>query len=165
MNVRSTGCLRFVKALRREQGGQALLETALTMPFLLVMLLGGFELARVAYAATEVTNAARAAAQYGAMNGGGFLDTSGMLTAATADAGNLKSGLSFASGYPSVACSCSGTGTASCAAGTSPSGCTTSQLLVTVNVKLQYTMKPLFKVRGLPTTYTVTGFASQGLLQ
>ena len=63
MNVRSAGCLRFVKALLGEQG-QAMLETALTMPFLLVMLLGGFELASVAYAATELTNAARAAARY-----------------------------------------------------------------------------------------------------
>src|SRR3569833_2802385 len=99
--------LKIVKALRCE-GGQALVETALTLPMLALMLLGAFEFSRVAYAAIEVTNAARAAAQYGAMNGGGFLDTSGMLAAANADAGNL-SGLSWASGYPSVACSCSGT--------------------------------------------------------
>jgi Flp pilus assembly protein TadG len=164
MNVRSTGSRRLVKALAGERG-QALLETAITMPLLLLMLLGAFELARVAYAATEVTNAARAAAQYGAMNGGGFLDTSGMLTAANADAGNLNNGVSWASGYPTVSCSCSGTGTASCPSGKTPSGCVTSQLLVTVNVKFQYQMTPLFKVPGLPSSYTVTGTASQGLLQ
>src|SRR3954471_24254445 len=120
-----TGFIKIVKAIRGD-GGQALVETAMTLPVLALMLLGAFEFSRVAYAAIEVTNAARAAAQYGAMNGGGFLDTSGMLAAANADAGNL-SGLSWVSGYPSVACSCSGTGTASCASGTNPSGCTTSQ--------------------------------------
>ena len=154
----------ITKALRAE-GAQALTETALALPMLAVMLLGTFEFSRVAYAAIEVTNAARAAAQYGAMTGGGFLDTSGMLAAAGADAANLSGGLSWVSGYPSVACSCSGTGTASCAAGTSPSGCTTSQLMVTVNVKLQYTMSSVLKVPGFPTSYTVYGTASQGVLQ
>src|SRR4051794_18584769 len=160
MNLKS---FKFLKALRAESG-QALLETALTLPILALMLLGAFEFSRVAYAAIEVTNAARAAAQYGAMNGGGFLDTSGMLAAANADAGNL-SGLSWVSGYPSVACSCSGTGTASCASGTNPSGCTTSQLMVTVNVQLKYQISSVLKVPGMPTSYTVYGIASQGLLQ
>jgi Flp pilus assembly protein TadG len=164
MNVRSTGSRRLVKALAGERG-QALLETAITMPLLLLMLLGAFELARVAYAATEVTNAARAAAQYGAMNGGGFLDTSGMLAAANADAGNL-SGLSWVSGYPTVACSCSGTTQdASCPSGKSPSGCASSQLLVTVNVQLKFQMSSVLKVPGFPTNYTVYGNASQGVLQ
>ena len=154
--------------LRRALGAdsaQALAETAFTLPLLFVMLLGGFELGRAAYVATEVTNAARAAAQYGAMNGGGFLDTSGMLAAANADAGNLGGSVQWASGYPNVTCSCSGTGTASCAAGTDPSGCTTSQLLVTVNVQVKYSLNAIFKVPGLPSSYTVYGSASQGLLQ
>jgi len=145
-------------------GGQAMVETAMTLPLLALMLLGAFEFSRVAYAAIEVTNAARAAAQYGAMNGGGFLDTSGMLAAANADAGNL-SGLSWVSGYPTVACSCSGTGTASCPSGKSPSGCTSSQLLVTVDVQLQYRISSVLKVPGFPTSYTVYGAASQGVLQ
>ena len=129
------------------------------------MLLGAFELARVAYAATEVTNAARAAAQYGAMNGGGFMDQTGMLAAANAEAGNISGGLQWVSGYPKVSCSCSGTGTASCAAGTVPTGCTSSQLLVTVDVNLQYSVAPIFKVPGLPTSYTIYGKSSEGLLQ
>ena len=154
----------LLRALRGD-GGQAMTETALTLPLLALMLLGGFEFSRVAYAAIEVTNAARAAAQYGAMNGGGFLDTSGMLAAANADAGNLKNGLSWVSGYPSVSCSCSGAGTATCAAGKNPSGCTTSQLMVTVDVKLKYQITSVLKVPGFPTSYTVYGTASQGLLQ
>lgn len=152
------------KALSGE-GAQALAETAFTLPLLFLMLLGAFELSRAAYVATEVTNAARAAAQYGAMNGGGFLDSSGMLAAANADAGNLGGSVQWVSGYPNVSCSCSGTGTASCAAGTDPSGCIGSQLLVTVNVQVQYSLTPIFHVRGLPTSYTVYGAASEGLLQ
>jgi len=153
-----------VKALRGD-GGQALVETAMTLPVLALMLLGAFEFSRVAFKVIEVTNAARAAAQYGAMNGGGFLDTDGMLAAANADAGNL-SGLSWVSGYPSVACSCSGTTqNASCPSGKSPSGCTTSQLMVTVNVQLKYQITSMLKVPGFPTSYTVYGTASQGLLQ
>jgi len=156
--------LKFSKALRGD-GGQALLETALTLPLLALMLLGSFEFSRVAYASIEVTNAARAAAQYGAMNGGGFLDTDGMLAAANADAGNL-SGLSWVSGYPSVACSCSGTTQdASCPSGKSPSGCASSQLLVTVSVQMKYQMSSVLKVPGFPTSYTVYGVASQGVLQ
>ena len=164
MTYRKPQLLGLMKVARGD-AGQAIVETAVTLPILILMLLGAFELARVAYAATEVTNAARAAAQYGAMNGGGFLDQTGMLAAANAEAGNLGGSVQWASGYPTVSCSCSGTGTASCAAGTDPSGCTTSQLLVTVNVKVQYTMAPIFKVSGLPTSYTLTGKSSQGLLQ
>ena len=160
MKIKST---QFLNSLRGE-GGQALVETAMTLPLLALMLLGAFEFSRVAYAAIEVTNAARAAAQYGAMNGGGFLDTSGMLAAANADAGNL-SGVSWVSGYPTVACSCSGTGTASCLSGKSPSGCASSQLMVTVNVQLQYQISSVLKVPGFPTSYTVYGTASQGVLQ
>lgn len=159
-----TKLLKTLKALRSDHG-QALIETGITMPFLFVLLMGAFELGRAAYAATEVTSAARAAAQYGAMNGGGFLDSSGMLWAANNDASNLNNGIQWYSGYPNVSCTCSGTGTASCAAGASPSGCVGSQLLVTVNVKLQYTVTPLFKVPGLPTSYNVYGQASQGVLQ
>jgi Flp pilus assembly protein TadG len=160
--------IEFIKSVVdsvRGDGGQALLETALTLPMLALMLLGAFEFSRVAYSAIEVTNAARAAAQYGAMNGGGFLDTSGMLAAANADAGNL-SGLSWVSGYPTVACSCSGTTQdASCPSGKSPSGCASSQLLVTVNVQLKFQMSSVLKVPGFPTNYTVYGNASKGVLQ
>jgi Flp pilus assembly protein TadG len=164
MTYRKPQILRFMKVARGD-AGQAILETAVTLPLLFLMLVGACELARVAYAATEVANAARAAAQYGAMNGGGFLDQTGMLAAANAEAGNLSGGVQWVSGYPTVSCSCSGTGTASCTSGTVPTGCTTSQLLVTVNVKLQFTMNPLFKLSGLPATYTVYGNSSQGVLQ
>src|SRR5579863_336052 len=79
-----------------EETGQALIEAAVSLPLMLAMLLGMAELGKVVYCGIEVTNAARAATQYAAMNGGAFsttdasgLDTTGMLSAATGDAGNL----------------------------------------------------------------------------
>jgi len=57
------------------------------MMFLLVAVL---EFARVAYAAIEVSNAAKAAVQYGASSIGASADATGMLNAATSDAEDLQ---------------------------------------------------------------------------
>ena len=59
---------RFTAMTRHEEDGQSLVELALTVPILLLLLLGAAELARVAYAAIEVSNAAEAAVRYGAQN-------------------------------------------------------------------------------------------------
>ena len=58
------------RVLRPGESGGALVETALTMPLLVILVLGAVELARVAYAAIEVSNAARAAVSYGAAKRG-----------------------------------------------------------------------------------------------
>ena len=152
-------------------GGSAIVETALTMPMLLVMLVGGAELARVAYVAIEVQNAARAAAQYATMNGGAFnsndssgLDTTGMLHAANADAGNLGNTVVFAS-TPTYSCSCTGGGTASCTPPSVPSGCLTSHLLVTVTVRMKASYNSVLHVKGPPTLYTLYGNSVEQVLQ
>jgi len=67
------------------ESGQALVETALTAPILLLMLVGGVEFGRVAYAAIEVANSAKAAVQYGAQNPGTSTDTTTMETVAVAE--------------------------------------------------------------------------------
>jgi Flp pilus assembly protein TadG len=54
----------------RCESGQALVELALMMPIMMLLLVGALALARVAYAAIEVSNAAKAAVQYGASSGG-----------------------------------------------------------------------------------------------
>jgi Flp pilus assembly protein TadG len=153
--------------------GSALVETALTLPMLLGILLGGAELGRVAYVAIEVQNAARAAAQYAAMNGGAFnsndssgLDTTGMLNAAKADSGNLGglSTVAFAS-TPTFSCSCTGTGTASCIPPSSPSGCTTSHLLVTVTVKMKASYTSTIQLGAIPSQYTLYGNSIEQVLQ
>ncbi len=143
----------FEKFRRRNDSGQALIELALSLSLLMAMLLCATELGQVAFAAIEMTNAARAASQYAAMNGGHYLagtgsglDETGMLRAAQQDAGSLSSSIGFASGYPKVSCQCSGAGTASCSGTGYPpaSGCAppSSVVLVTITVRTQAAYTP-----------------------
>ncbi|HEY6491091.1 MAG: TadE/TadG family type IV pilus assembly protein [Terracidiphilus sp.] len=150
------------------ESGQALIETALSSLFLMLLLLGAVELGMVAYAAIEVANSAKAAAQYAAMNGGAWtatgLDRVGMLAAAQADAGNLVSNISFQTA-PTYACRCTGAGTADCAT-SPPTGCTASHLLVTITVRTQAIYRPLIQLPGSGfTTVTLHGAAQQEVLQ
>lgn len=161
------------RKLQRDDRGQALIELAISIPLLMLLLLGATELGRLAYAAIEVSNAARAAAQfaayggaYSATSGSGF-DETGMLAAAKADAGELSS-VSFASGYPIMACSCSGGGTASCGSGNiPPSGCNppSSTVEVTVTVRTQTSYNPLIFIPGWTHgSITLYGWAQQTVL-
>jgi len=154
------------------ESGQALVETAFSAALLFVFLLGAACLGRVSYTAIEVSNAARAAAQYGAMNGGAFLptdstglDSAGMLTAAQSDAGNLGALVQFSTGYPTYTCSCSGSGTASCTPPATPSGCTTSHLIVTIQVQTTASFNPLVFIPGLAHTFKLSGTAQEQVLQ
>jgi Flp pilus assembly protein TadG len=163
-----------MSTFRRADSGQALVELAFVVPVLALMMLGGVEIARVSFAAIEVSNAARAAAQYGAMNGGAFsstdstgLDSAGMLTAARADAGELGSSVTFTTGFPTESCKCSGSGTATC--GSAPGGCNPpgSQVETTITVETQATFDPLIYI-PLPGwtggTFTLHGFDQEQVL-
>lgn len=162
----------LIARLRGGERGSALIELAVSLPLLMLMLLGAAEFARVSFEAIEVTNAARAAVQYGAMDGGKYLasgtnnlDSTGMLRAAQADAGNLSSSIAFASGYPTMACSCTGTGTATC--GAPPTGCSppTSAIVATITARVQATYQPLVSVPGFSSqSFTLYGWAQQEVL-
>jgi Flp pilus assembly protein TadG len=69
--------------LRAGQTGGALVETALTVPLFILLLLGAVEIGQVAYASIEVADAAKAAVAYGAQSGGTAGDTTGITYAAT----------------------------------------------------------------------------------
>lgn len=138
--------------------GQALVETAVTVPLLILLLVGVAELGRLAFAAIEVSNAARAGAAYGAQNGGTASDTTGIATAAANDAANLTS-LSTTS---SISCICSDGSAASCADNTA---CPNSHIEETVTVNTQAAFDPMFHLPGLPTSFTLRGQAVQKCLQ
>src|SRR6202042_3592608 len=70
--------------------GQGLVELALTLPLLILIVMGGAEFARVAGASIETANAARAGAQYGAQTNVPASDDAGMQTAALNDGVNLS---------------------------------------------------------------------------
>lgn len=74
------------------EGGQALVELAVTLPLLLLMFLGTVELAQVIYGAINVSNAAKAAGQFAAQNSNTAVQTAGMLTAAQNEIGTSVPG-------------------------------------------------------------------------
>jgi Flp pilus assembly protein TadG len=149
----------LAKAARLAGGdaGQALVETALIFPILVSLLIGAAEFARLAYAAIEVANAAKAGVQYGAQSGAMASDTNGIATAASSDAANLT-GLTTTSSYT---CMCSD-GTASTCTNTD---CANSHIEQTLTVNTQASINPLIHLPGLPTTYTLKGKAIQKCVQ
>ena len=150
--------LAWIRRARPDhEAGQALVETALVFPLLITILIGSAEMARVAYAAIEVSNAARAGAQYGAQNGYTANDTTGISTAASNDASNLT-GMTTTSSYT---CVCSD-GTASTCQATD---CTNTQIEQTLTVNTSVTYDPLIHLPGLPKTYTLKGQAIQKCAQ
>jgi Flp pilus assembly protein TadG len=154
--------MRFNLALRlrtmaRGEKAQALVETAFAVILLTTVLIGGAELARVAYAAIEVANAARAGAQYGAQGGFTASDTTGIQSAAANDASNLT-GFSATSSYT---CVCSDGTPSTCL----PTDCANSHIEQTLTVNTQATIDPIIHLPGLPTRYTVKGQAIQKCVQ
>lgn len=163
---------RLIKHKVLGEAGSALVETALTFPVLIAMLLGSMELGQVAYASIETMNAARAGAQYAAMNGGGFNDPSGISSAAQQDAYDTYTPhpTKFAVTSSTPSCSCSdgvGTCSASGAVGSSPGtySCTSGKPIVTVTVQTTATYSALFSVPGFTNSFTLHGYSQQEVLQ
>jgi Flp pilus assembly protein TadG len=159
------GKQRGLKAKRPcGEAGAAIVETALVMPILILLLVGAVELARVAYAAIEVSNAAKAAVAYGAQGTTQLLDTTGIQTAATNDAGDLAATLTTTptvSGICSSGASCTGAN----------STCTNTDCATpgdhiewTLKVNTSATFNPLIHLAGLPTTFSLKGQAVQKVL-
>ena len=164
-------CEQVRKVLRRETG-TALIETAISLPLFCLMLLGAAEFARLAYAAIEVSNAARAAADYGGSAHGAASDwalsgstySGGVVAAATNDAGNL-SGLTVTN----ISLSCSCAASSSVTAPTQPTSCTDNStcsnqnvgMVETITVTTQANYDPLIHYPGGPATLTLKGQASQ----
>lgn len=147
----------LIDTLRKKDSGTALVELAIAFPLFTTFLLGSAEIARVAYASIEVTNAAKAAVQYGAQTSATATDSTGIKLAAASEAYNL-SGLSTT---VSTSCICSD-GTASTCLNTD---CSSSQIEQLLSVKTQVTIDPLIHAPGLPTSYTIQGGATQNVLQ
>ena len=151
----------------RSNRGTAMLEFAVSVPLLMILLAGALDFGTACYVAIEVTNAARAGAQYGAQNGQTTIDTAGMELAAKNEASNISTTSSTAAGktywvtgYPlaSYGCECAnGTGIKS---NTTSCSCTgTSQQVNFVLVTTQATYNPIIPWKGYNSTYTFNGMA------
>lgn len=153
---------------RSSEDGTALVETALSMSLFVLLMLGAVEFGGLAYAAIEVSNAAKAAAQYGAQSHATAADLTGMLAAARSEyfaptALTLVSPTAGA-GY---ACDCADTGAAaSCTNNsvTSPA-CPGSFLQVTMTVQTRATYTPVIHIPGFSSGITINRTLKQKVLQ
>jgi Flp pilus assembly protein TadG len=151
---------RPVQATRSESGA-SVVEIALLSPLLILILFGMLDLARWVYLAIEVSDAARAGAQYGAQNFVTAADSTGIATAATNDVPYIT-GLTVQSSAPSGGltqeCWCSSApGTNVSCTLSSCSGSSQLILLLQVNTSMTYT--PWFMYLPFNKTFTVSGKA------
>lgn len=133
--------------------GASLVETALTVPFLLVLLLGAIDFGRAYYMDMEIEGAAQAAAAYGSSNPA---DTTGMQSAATSDAPNVP-GLTVSTATYGCECSDGSSYSASCSAIPTCSG-TNSVYVVKETVSATY--RPWFPWPGIPSSMVLSRSAS-----
>lgn len=160
-----------------------MVETALTFPMLLVMLLGAVDLGDMTFKANQMTNAARAAAQYAAMNGGNYTDctgalnpngaacssTSGVVLAASNDSPYVANYCKSFAVKETTSCSCSGGGTA-CDTSTGAFTCSSGKGIVTVTIDTSGACPGVVTVPygvfgSYATGFTLTGHAQQEVLQ
>jgi len=157
--------IRMIRKLRRSELGGALVETAMTAPLLVFMLLGLVEFGRVAYIAIETSNAARAAVSYGSQNQITASDTNGMQAVARLEASGLVAQNVNLNVNAAADCSCSspGTGTTPFAcSGASPGACTSPSFVEqTLNVTVTATFDPVIHAGNWPGSFTITGRALQ----
>jgi Flp pilus assembly protein TadG len=133
-------------------------EVALLIPLLLLLLVGIFEVGRFAYYSIEVSNAARAAVQYGAQSLADAKDTVGLRQAALNDSPEL-SGLTVT---PTVLCACSEAPSSyvPCPA----LGCG-GHPVVFVQVDTNANITPFFHYPGFPATFPANGHAIMRVAQ
>ncbi|MGA9060636.1 MAG: TadE/TadG family type IV pilus assembly protein [Terracidiphilus sp.] len=140
--------------------GQALVELAMILAFgsiLLLLSLGVVEFGKLVYWSIEVSNAAKAGAQYGALNTGTANDSTGIQNAAAAAAPDLTS----LTATPTASCVCSTTGAVLATCTSACVGDVKSE--VTVNTSV--TVTPPYKLKLFPTSFTLTGSATQECAQ
>lgn len=160
-----------------DNSGSALVEVALASPLFLLMILGGFELGRVAHFAIEVQNAARAGAAYGSESGNATATTS-ITQAAENDAPDLTltatpgtgcvcetlttgSNPTFSPTSGTVACNDTSVTPPNCSGS---SGTVTYRVVSYVTVSTQATINPIFGVSALPGSYTLHGYSQMRVL-
>jgi Tfp pilus assembly protein PilV len=141
------------QARRRKQGGNALIEFAISGTLILIIFSGVAGFARVMALANMAAGAAEAGVQYGALSPAHYSDLTGMQTAALNDTGNLTGATATATQF----CACSvGCTQVSCPA-TCGSG--TAETYVQVSVTIPYNSVITFPMIPNPVNITQTASA------
>lgn len=175
----------MLKHFLRKDSGSALVELALTVPMLMLMMIGAAELGRMAYYAIEVQNAARAAVAYGSQGLNTAADSSGMTTAADNEAKNMgnltvtatqscvcqtivASTGAVSDGSQQSAATCSGTTATIATTCTTTTAGDYTNIVNYVNVTTTATVNTMFNFRwlglGIPSSYTLSGYAQMRVL-
>jgi Flp pilus assembly protein TadG len=133
-----------------DEDGSSILETALLMPFLLLLLTGAVDFGRAYFMAIEVSSSAEAGALYGTQNGS---DTAGMVAAATLNAPEV-SNLSPVATY---GCECSDGSSVSASCGSLP--LCTYNVVNFVEVDTSATYTSILPYPGIPSSIALTARA------
>jgi Flp pilus assembly protein TadG len=137
--------------------GQAFIELALVLPVLLALTIGIIEFGRLAYYQIEVSDAARAGAQYGAQILGNAPNTAGITLAAQNNAPDIAATLVVA---PVETCGCPGAAPGTAANCFAAPECAYPSVYLTVTTT--YPFATLFSYPGISTIIptTLTGVAT-----
>jgi Flp pilus assembly protein TadG len=148
----------------RDDIGQALVELALVLPMFILLIVGGAEVGRLAYADIEISNAARAGVAYAMQSHAYAADNAGIAAAAKQDAPNIPG---LVVDNPAIlTCYCetsAGVTTAftSCAKDVAnTTTCPSPSVIVEyVQVNTSATIDTAFHFPGIPNTLTLRGKA------
>lgn len=170
---------RFKNNRFKDNRGAALIELALVSPLFFILMVGACEMARVAYYAIEVENAARAGASFGAVNIGNAGLEGTVEQAAMNDAPDISNlivvtkgnvcvceQLTVSSDSPSFNPT---SGTTDCLSSTI-TGCTANSsttldsVIEYVTVSTSANINPLIHIPGLPSTYNLSGYSAMRIL-
>ena len=142
---------RMLIARWNSEGGQAIVEMTLLLPFFLLLLMGVIDFSRVFYTALTITHAARAGAQYGAQSNGKSQDDAGMAAAARTAAQDVDSLSVTATHY----CMCTPDGVTLTPMATCTSACINTRQIY-VQVTTSKTFQTLWNYPGVPHTITLS---------
>jgi Flp pilus assembly protein TadG len=154
-------CDPRVRGGRHGERGSAVIELAIFLVFLGPLLIfGTAELASLAYASIEISNAAHAGAMYGMQSSTYAANTSVIQTAAQAEAADFGSSLTVT---PTIYYACAlaqgGTQYSTQAAATSACAGSGNHVLEFLQVKTSATVTPPFHVPPLLASYAVSGIS------
>lgn len=140
--------------LARGEHGASLVETALVLPFFLLLSLGAVDLGRAFYLVIEIAGAARAGAIYGSQNPN---DTTGIKNVAQDDAPDVPS---LSVGTPTYGCECADGTSYSASCSTTPSCSNGLNVVYRVNITVTGTYAPLISWPGVPSSMSFSSSAS-----
>ena len=146
----------FAAFLLNDESGSSLIELAFLLGiFGPLLLFGTVDIATVVYASIEVENAAHAGALYGMTSSTYASNTTGIQSAAQAEAADFGTNLTVT---PTIyyVCSTSQNGTQYTTQALANAACSGSHSLEYLQVTASAPVTPALRLPSLPSTYTVT---------